>query len=59
MPETQTFGVFVHYSGPQGGYVVRGIYDGWTPWPYRTSDAVRIYKRKHAAQAYADKLNAR
>ena len=53
----KTFGVFEHSSGPQGGFVVRTIYDGWCPYPYSNSEPVKVYQREHAAQRYADHLN--
>ena len=56
--ETKEFGVFQHSSGELGGFVVRTIYDGWTPAPYRTEDAVITFKRESSAQHQADKLNA-
>ncbi len=53
-----TYGVFLHSSGVQGGWVVRTVYDGWVPAPYKIGDCVHEYKREHAAQALADRMNA-
>jgi len=59
MPESTDirYAVIQHSSGPCGGYVVRTMYDGWIPSPYRADDAVKVYRRESAAQAHADKLN--
>jgi len=57
--ETKTFGVFLHSSGEQGGYVVRTAYDGWTPAPYNKAKPVHSgYRSEKLAQRMADKLNA-
>jgi hypothetical protein len=55
----KTYGVFQHSSGPQGGFVVRTLHDGWVASPYNAADAVATYKRENAAQQYADKRNGR
>lgn len=54
-----TYGVFLHSSGEQGGWVVRTMYDGWTPAPYSHAEPVATYKRMYAAEKYADRLNGR
>ena len=54
----KTYGVFLHSSGEQGGFVVRTIYDGWAPAPYSTAKPVHTYRKsRKLAQAMADKLN--
>lgn len=52
-----TYGVYLHSSGEQGGYVVRTMWDGWCPKPYSHAKPLRVYKRKSAAEKYADRLN--
>jgi hypothetical protein len=58
MADEKTYGVFVHSSGRDGGYVVRTVFNGWTPSPYSTEQALRIFKREASAQRDADKRNA-
>jgi hypothetical protein len=55
--EEKTYGVFVHSSGKNGGYVVRTMYNGWTPSPYSSSLVLRAFRRESAAQRHADNLN--
>jgi hypothetical protein len=58
MSGTKTYGVFLHSSGEQGGFVVRTMYDGWTPAPYSTAKPVHSgYRSEKLAQLMADKLN--
>jgi len=56
------YGVFVHSSGSQGGYVVRegNTRDGqsnWYPSPYSGASPVKEYHQRSAAQKHADRLN--
>ncbi len=58
--EAVTYGVFLHSTGKSGGYVVRTIYSsGRAANPYNNASPMRTFKRKNAAQNYADKLNGR
>lgn len=58
MAETvKDYGIYLHSSGESGGYVVRTRYDGWCPAPYSDASPIAVYKRLHAAEKYADKLN--
>ncbi len=54
---THTYAVVMHSSGEQAGYVVRSVYDGFCPAPYRDAARVAEYKREQAAQRHADRLN--
>ncbi len=54
--ETKTYGVFVHSSGKVGGYVVRTQYNGWTPSPYDSSQALRVFERESSAQQAAGRM---
>jgi len=58
--DTKQFGVFLHSSGAQGGYVVRTMHNGWAPAPYSKAKPVHTYRANQAklAQKMADKLNA-
>lgn len=53
----KTYCVVLHSSGPSGGYVVRTAYDGWIPAPYSSAERFAEYKRLHAAERCADKMN--
>jgi hypothetical protein len=53
----KTFGVYLHSSGTQGGYVVRTMRDGTAAAPYLHVRPVHTYKREYLAQLMADKLN--
>ncbi len=53
----KTFAVVAHSTGAANGYVVRAVYDGWCPAPYRDSERLAEYKSETAAQAFADGLN--
>ena len=61
MEDEKTFGVFLHSSGPQGGYVVRTMYGGWCPAQYSDQKPVHTYRatQEKLAQKMADKLNGR
>jgi hypothetical protein len=52
----ETYGVFQHSSGPQGGYVARPMYDGWAPAPYSKVTPLFVYKRRADAERRADRL---
>lgn len=54
-----TYVVVQHSSGPSGGYVVRECHDGYLPQPYTNAVRLREYKRRHAAQSCADRMNER
>ena len=56
--QDKTYGVFAHSSGPNGGYVVRTLRNGWVAAPYSATDALRVFKREAIARRHADKLNA-
>jgi hypothetical protein len=56
------YGVFVHSSGANGGYVVRSGYkrdDGSVRWPepYNSKSPVKTYSNQKVAQKHADRLN--
>lgn len=57
MPETTTYGVYLHSSGAQGGFVPRTQYDGIAPNPYSRAQAIRVFKTMHGAETFAAKLN--
>lgn len=57
MSKPEAYGVFLHSSGRQGGYVVRSKRDGSYASPYNSQRPQREFRRESDAQRYADKLN--
>lgn len=53
----ELYAVIQHSSGPQGGYVVRTVFDGYLPAPYRREDAVEVFENRAEAERFADAIS--
>lgn len=58
MSDQVTYGVYLHSTGRQGGFVPRTQYDGIAPNPYSQAQPVKVCKTMLGAETFAEKLNS-